>query len=479
MAPAIELRSGGQTFTLAPPVVQRDANCVRGFEDALSILHGLRGSTEVGRLRTLLARQGHPVASRSGHNDEGVYRAAALAVSSGELILRPIYAPPTADEGDEVDRQLASGKDVPEIVRSIVAWRGGNPFRRPEAVFVRVPFHAAWSGWVPESGPLTQAVRQQQSAFLQKVRDEFANFEPYVKGAFKATAEANGVKKRAGSAPGVAIPKDIKPRFSDEEVSYLVVRTCLWNAGYTDPAAVYGKDQIASPQEAKLMGVEIEHGVARRLLGPLARASAALDQVKQQNPERLSVELKLMGLQPRRVKNKGKLSNHAFGYAIDINPLFNPLMDKMASKIIQSRAEINFSALMRSGKSPEVIYTELKRASDKFCAWIKKALAAEPKLREIRNSPDYDPALFDPIMETGSVVELDILRAEARNGHLTGSLGYLQRSGFLMLPWDIIKALLDQQFTWGGLWEHDRRDFMHFDFAGPPLPPGPQRPSAK
>jgi hypothetical protein len=451
---------------------------VRGFEDALTVLHGLRGTTEVGRLRALLARQGHPVASRSGSNDEGVYRAAASAVSAGELILRPVYAPPTADEGDEVGRQLASGKDVPEIVRSIVVQRGGNPFRRPEAVFVHVPFHAAWSVWVPESGPLTRAVGQQQLAFLQTVRDEFAKFEPYVKGAFKATAQANKVKN--GSAPGVAIPKDMKPRFSDEEVSYLVVRTCLWKAGYTDPAALYGKDQIASPQEAKLMGIEIQHGVARRLLGPLARASEALERIKKQHPERLPVELELMGLQPRRVATTDKLSNHAFGYAIDINPLFNPLMDKMASKIIQGHAEISFSTLMRSGKSPEVIYTELKKASDKFCAWIKKALAEEPEMRKITNSPDYDPGLYDPIMGTGSVYELDILRAELGNGHLTGgSLGYLQRSGFLMLPWDIIKALLDQQFTWGGLWDHDRRDFMHFDFASPPLPPGPQRPSAK
>jgi hypothetical protein len=312
------------------------------------------------------------------------------------------------------------------------------------------------------------------------VRDEFANFEPYVKGAFKATAAANGVKKGVGSALGVAIPKDMKPRFSDEEVSYLVVRTLLWKAGYTDPAAVYGKDQIASPQEAKLMGIEIENGVARRLLGPLARASEALDRIKKQHPEQLPINLKLIGLQPRRVAKTEKLSNHAFGYAIDINASFNPLMDKMASKVIQDRANINFSALTRSGKTPEAIYTDLKKASERFGKWIKKALKSEPALRKMRQSPDYDPIMFpDALYDTGSLVELDILRAEIKNGNLTGNLENLEGSGFLMLPWDIVKALLDQQFTWGGLWDHDRRDFMHFDFANPPLPPGPQRPTAK
>ena len=480
MAPAIELKSGGQTFTLTPPVVQRDANCVRSFEEALSILHGLRGTTEVGRLRALLARQGHPVVSRSGSNDEGVYRAAAGAISAGELILRPVFAPLTPDEGDEVDRQLASGEGVTEIARSIVVQRGGNASPLRAMVPIHVPFHAAWVMWVPEAAPLLQPIRQQQLRFLQKVRVEFAKFEPHVKDAFKATAPDNGVHKGKGSATSVAIPSDTRPRFSDEEASYLVIRTLLWKAGYADPAALYGKDQIASPREAKLMGVEIEHGVARRLLGPLARASAALEQVKQQHPERLPVELRLMGLQPRRVKNKEKLSNHAFGYAIDIDPLFNPLMDKMASKVIQHRAGTNFASLTRSGKSPKAIYDELKAASDKFGAWIKSALAKEPRLRAMMEAPDYDPMMVpDALYDTGSVTDLNILRAEIANSHLTGGLGYLAKSGFLMLPWEIIKALLDQQFTWGGLWDHDRRDFMHFDFSNPPIPPGPQRPTAK
>jgi hypothetical protein len=426
-------------------------------------------------LRALLARQGHPVASRSGSNDEGVYRAAASAVSAGELILRPVYAPPTAEERDEVDCQLASGKSAPQIVRSIVTRRGGNPFRRPEAVFLHVPFHAAWSGWVSESGPLMRAVSQQQLAFLQKVRDEFANFEPYVKRAFKATAEANEVKN--GSAPGVAISKDMKPRFSNEEVSYLVVRTCLWNAGYTDPAAVYGKDQIASPQEAKLMGIEVENGIARRLLGPLARASQALEQVKKDHPERLAIDLKIYGLQPRRIKNTGTMSNHAFGYAIDINPTFNPLIDKRASKVIQDRADINFSALMRSGKSPQVIYTELEKASAKFAAWVKKALAEEPEMRELDLGPDS--MLFHGFIDRSMLMDLSILRDEIKRGNLTGTLKPLEKSGFLMLPWELINALLNENFTWGGLWEHNRKDFMHFDFAGPPLPQGHSGNSAK
>jgi hypothetical protein len=461
----VALRHHGRTYTLRRAVSLKSADCVRNFDEALTILHGL---TDVAKLRALLAHEGAAIAPGAACNDEEVFRAAARAVSAGQLVLRPLFGPLTAEERDEVDNELASGMDVGDIAGSIISQRGGDPsqYRVP------VPFHARYLTWAADVHPLLHAIGQQKIVLLDKVRKEFKGFPPYVQNAFVATAPDNEVTDT--SAGGVSMPPTITPPFSAGEKSYLVIRALLWNAGYTNPAASYSGEVIASPEEATLMGIPIQHGVAKRLVEPLKRASKALAEFKKKSPGKLDIQIEVIGLQPRRVARTKQLSNHALGYAIDVNAYFNPLIDGEASKVIQRRADISFAAQNRSGMPPDVRCVELKNASERFAKWVREALAAERQLDEIERTGMGDA---ETVYHSNYVNDINILREAIQKRQTTGSVEAFE-AGFLTLPCELIHALKQEKFLWGGEWDHDRQDFMHFDFESR-SPPRPNRQPAK
>jgi hypothetical protein len=459
--PAIALRHHGRTYTLRRAVSLKSPDCVHNFDEASAVLHGL---TDVAKLRAFLTREGLGIAPGAARNDEEVFRAAARAVSAGQLVLRPLFGPLTAEERGEVDNELASGKDVGDVARAVISQRGGDPWQYQ----VPVPFHARYITWAADVHSLLRAIGQQKIGFLYKVRGEFKGFPQYVQNAFVATAPDNAVTDT--SAGGVAMPPTITPPFSTGEKSYLVIRALLWNAGYTDPAALYSDKVIASPEEATLMGIPVQHGVAKRLVEPLKRASKALAELKKKSPGKLDIQIEVIGLQPRRVARTQQLSNHALGYAIDVNAYFNPLIDGEASKVIQRRADINFAAQNRSGMPPDVRCVELKNASERFAKWVSEALAAERQLDKIERTGMGDA---ETVYHSNYVNDINILREAIQKRQTTGSVEAFE-SGFLTLPCELIHALKQQNFLWGGEWEHDRQDFMHFDFESR-SPPRPNR----
>lgn len=137
---------------------------------------------------------------------------------------------------------------------------------------------------------------------------------------------------------------------------------------------------------------------------------------------------------PRTFNNNiNKLSNHALGKAVDIDPQSNPhIRNRNEMKIIEAVC----SAILVNGflreRNPDVF----QRASDHFkasfnSAWINR-----------QTNPDI----------------LAILRSRSR----VRKLEKYARLGFCTLPGTLVRGLQNAGLTWGGAWSSSK-DFMHFE----------------
>jgi D-alanyl-D-alanine carboxypeptidase len=136
------------------------------------------------------------------------------------------------------------------------------------------------------------------------------------------------------------------------------------------------------------------------------------------------------GFCPRRREKDGKLSNHALGRAIDIDPESNPWLHK---------AEM------------EAINYLLKREVLKVGVQSKYAELQDARSGFLRN---YELTLVGP---TASEIEQTPISRVQRQLNAT----WLS-NGFLTIPEAFVRAMIANGFGWGGYYPNSR-DLMHFE----------------
>jgi hypothetical protein len=126
------------------------------------------------------------------------------------------------------------------------------------------------------------------------------------------------------------------------------------------------------------------------------------------------------------------LSNHALGRAIDLNPDANPLITERADfLVIEAVTGVNIHPLSDPA--------ELRRLSRLFQDTFNEAWVAQ------QTRPDVQAACHDH--------------------HARTRLNSYAASGFCTLDQRLIEALVAAGLRWGGAYQRNRKDFMHFEFV--------------
>jgi hypothetical protein len=165
----------------------------------------------------------------------------------------------------------------------------------------------------------------------------------------------------------------------------------------------------------------------RDLVAPLRQAEEAM------RGQTVVPEITSFGcLNPRPIRGTtNRLSNHALGRAIDLNPSSNPRITQRADYLV-------IAAVTGVDIHRETNPTTLSRVSRAFQDRFTDAWAAS------QTQPDIVAAL--------------------RNHGTRQRLDQYARHGFSTLYVPLIEALIAAGLSWGGAWRSSK-DFMHFELA--------------
>jgi hypothetical protein len=151
--------------------------------------------------------------------------------------------------------------------------------------------------------------------------------------------------------------------------------------------------------------------------------------------------------------NINKLSNHALGRAIDINPQNNPHITS-AEEVLA--IDTICRSLLPSGLLSETNFDNLQRASDRFKqnfnnSWVDQQKELLKDMSKQKPTPTDMPA-------QKKLVKAIQNRRSALNKYAA--------NGFLNLPKALVEALQSAGLNWGGTWS-SAKDFMHFELPNP------------
>jgi hypothetical protein len=180
----------------------------------------------------------------------------------------------------------------------------------------------------------------------------------------------------------------------------------------------------------------------RDLVGPLHAAEQALRQ-RGITPQITS----FWSFVPRRIAGTTRLSHHAFGRAVDINPAANPhIKHEHDIRVIRAVTGVDLGTRQTA--------SVMRAASQGFqTGFNEQAIAGwQQQLAQLRGttSPEAQRQL----------AELQQVLAAVR-ARLSTLDGYARR-GFLNLEQELIDELIAAGLAWGGNWER-HKDFMHFE----------------
>jgi D-alanyl-D-alanine carboxypeptidase len=157
---------------------------------------------------------------------------------------------------------------------------------------------------------------------------------------------------------------------------------------------------------------------------------------------------------PRTFNNNiNKLSNHALGRAIDINPKNNPQIAS-ADEILVINAIC--SSILTSGLLAETDFDNLQKASDRFQknfnnTWVTQQEELLKDLEKQKPNP------------TELSTQKKLVKA-IKNSR--PALNKYAANGFLNLPKALVEELQKAGLNWGGTW-NSAKDFMHFELSNP------------
>lgn len=157
---------------------------------------------------------------------------------------------------------------------------------------------------------------------------------------------------------------------------------------------------------------------------------------------------------PRTFNNSiNKLSNHALGKAIDINPASNPHITSSSDfRVINAVC----GTVLTAGMLATADYDTLASASDLFKqdfndAWVTQQ---EQTLATMKAQHPHPPGYA----KQKALVKAIHARRSALNGYAA--------HGFLNLPKALVEGLQNAGLGWGGAWT-SAKDFMHFELPNP------------
>ncbi|MFN8376544.1 MAG: M15 family metallopeptidase [Anaerolineae bacterium] len=146
-----------------------------------------------------------------------------------------------------------------------------------------------------------------------------------------------------------------------------------------------------------------------------------------------------------RLTSRGRLSNHAMGRAVDINPRDNPhVMNADQIRVIEAVTGVNLG----TREDAETMSDASADFQDLFNeAWVQEQ---RQRLTELEQADRRSPQARR---------QKQLVRAIERQ---RATLNTYAARGFLNLDLELIEALQDAGFNWGGNWRSEK-DFMHFE----------------
>jgi D-alanyl-D-alanine carboxypeptidase len=266
---------------------------------------------------------------------------------------------------------------------------------------------------------------------------------------------------------------------------YRRIRAMMYMEGWPDPARHWS--QLV---EVTLFGVNIERGVHRELVTKLeATTDASPWDVTSKPPEDDKISItSALGFQPRPVANTNKLSNHAWGLAIDVDADLNPyITQKDVMNVIKARTSdhVDLSKDPIDPKTPDdqklaTAYELLKKASDDIVTWLMATISKDATLKAAVEDSDEKLRLANQTKDSATIAAAEQMSKAAHDAwdhdpavkdlrtlrkHLgEKELENWKRKGFLSLPLEVVTRIKSKGLRWGGEYK-EKKDFMHFELS--------------
>ena len=191
-------------------------------------------------------------------------------------------------------------------------------------------------------------------------------------------------------------------------------------------------------------------------------------------------KLKLGKSNPRPIKHTGHyalgtLSDHAFGNAVDINAEQNAQIKERDWASILKFTHMSLDKATREtlwGDDPKKLHTTIVAIN---AAFVRNLQAAMTQARtDAKTKAGTDPhKLKAAAVMTDDVALKAAVAANAPLHELSEKWVKEHQDGFFSLPWDLVKALRDEECVWGAVF--NTVDLHHFQLPDPLPPPLPGR----
>jgi D-alanyl-D-alanine carboxypeptidase len=267
-----------------------------------------------------------------------------------------------------------------------------------------------------------------------------------------ATLLAQTAQREAATSEAVANPakaewdahKSIHGHFDKEGFQgYLAIRPLYVGAGIANPAKWL--DETVANNEVKFFGHKTPGHPD--LQPPLTAAQEKLKSAPAINS--------FWSFVPRTIRGSKKISNHALGRAIDINPSTNPrIIGADMIRVIKAVTGIDL------GKTQEE--NAMRQASEVFRAKFDDSYIAT-QLDEIKSLRQQQTELRAKKPTDARAIKKLSGQIKARE-KLVGDLRGFAKKGFFDLPHDFVEALKSSGLQWGGDYKSSK-DYMHFELG--------------
>lgn len=257
---------------------------------------------------------------------------------------------------------------------------------------------------------------------------------------------------------------------------YLRSRPLYYQAGYSQPV-----DQIFLKLTTPgFLGREVGGGVSECFAEALSQAEKLLIRWDSPLSKASSVDIqKVYGFVPRFIAGSIKLSNHAFGLAIDVDAPNNPHL-KMGEKgpsgtvfdVIKKITGYDFghSFVDRSLPPPDrarYIHQQQREASEKLKLWLQAHLPEYISMARAQSTGHKpgDPLFKDDEFSTGGPPQSTVEAVDCKalvTGYSLEGVKTWARGGIQTVPVELAAALLEVGMRWGSEYEGSK-DVMHFE----------------
>ena len=292
------------------------------------------------------------------------------------------------------------------------------------------------------------------------------------------------------------LPDNVKVSFGSKDTSpfehYLGIRSQYYQAGYSNPAdAIFSKIQ-----PCKFLGHNVIGGLHEVYVKALNRLPGLLDSWSPGLATRIGQGLKsVCGFVPREIaKTAGEtraavLSNHAFGLALDIDPLPNPrIADQRAIAILKEVTGYDFgkpfisdadSAGMPAFETAMQVHMRADTASKAVQRWVSTWLPIYEEQEKIAKARKKDlfaygsssePTISSEVADLEKAANVERMRLLIQIQSREYVRAWAQQ-GIQTIPIYLAAAMVQIGTRWGSTYK-DSKDGMHFELlASNVIPP--------